>query len=131
MVYRNSLENCLTVMVTGVRIPKPPQTSFDMVLTNDIIEWSTLLSEDTHGIPNITIFIFQNEQFIGISTNKLLSLNTEIVFINLITEEVKGVIDNIETIKSNIMVNKNLIIQYSDGDICASKLINEYKKSIK
>lgn len=34
MVYRNSLENCLTVMVTGVRIPKPPQILNKLKTTN-------------------------------------------------------------------------------------------------
>ena len=100
-----------------------------MLLTNDMFEFSTPLSPDTHGIKEIYLWIFLNMNFIGISKSRQIDNISEIFLLDFNIWETNGIFEDFDIIKATVSENINLIKEYASGTLDASVLVCNFKKA--
>ena len=97
-------------------------------LTDDQLEWSVTIGEETTGIIGVIIWLFNDEDKIAISSN--LS-GKDVLFINinnLSLNVIKNISDNImEEIFRFIEKNSDLIKSHAIFDLTTDKLIESIK----
>jgi len=92
----------------------------------DLMEWGTPLSEETHRINGIVIWIFLESSLVGISSSIQIKKEGDINLIDLNDlESCRNKMN--DQILNTLNLNKTLIKTYSAGVMCTSDLIEKFK----